>query len=334
MKSMLWTAMLSMALLISGAHAQTPSAQKPMPTSTNPETKRVFDESQKMLGQVPTMLRLLPEEALPGAWEELKSVQMNPKTAIPGKFKELIGAAVAAQIPCAYCSYFHKQVAIQINGANDREIREAIALAALSRHWSTLLNGLNLDATEFKRDLDRLYAPTQQRQTGTGSSDGSVSGTSSSVSAGVSPSTPTGFIKTPEAVYQDVERTFGFVPQFFRRVPQSAVVGAWNEMKALEINENTAIPPRYKSLIGLAVASQIPCAYCIELDTRAAKKAGATEQEIQEAVTMAGIVRHWSTVLNGNQVDQTVFRREADEMIRFVKASVASKPVHPAAAKQ
>ena len=44
---------------------------------------------------------------------------------------------------------------------------------------------------------------------------------------------------------------------------------------------------------------------------------------------MAAIVRHWSTVLNGMQVDQAQFRRETDAVLQLAaergKAAAAQK---------
>lgn len=58
---------------------------------------------QKTIGFVPGMFKLVPDFALPGAWQEMKSLHLNPNTALPGKYKELTALAVAAQIPCEYC---------------------------------------------------------------------------------------------------------------------------------------------------------------------------------------------------------------------------------------
>ncbi len=100
---------------------------------------------------VPGFFKMFPEEGIAGAWEEMKAIQMNPQSAIPGKYKDLIGLAVAAQIPCKYCVYFHTKVA-KVEGASDREIKEAVAMAAIVRHWSTYLNGIQLDDAAFKKD--------------------------------------------------------------------------------------------------------------------------------------------------------------------------------------
>jgi AhpD family alkylhydroperoxidase len=113
-----------------------------------------------------------------------------------------------------------------------------------------------------------------------------------------------------EEVYKDIEKTIGAVPTFFKQLPDSAVAGAWQEIKDVEISDDGVLPAKVKSLIGLAVAAQIPCQYCIWADTHDAKQAGATDQEIGEAVTIAALTRHWSTIFNGLQVDMAQFQKE------------------------
>src|SRR5205814_1910806 len=121
------------------------------------------------------------------------------------------------------------------------------------------------------------------------------------------------------ATYADIKKTFGLVPSFFRAFPEEAIAPAWDEFKAVQLNPASAIPPKYKELIGLAVASQIPCRYCIVFHTDAARLNGATDSEIREAVAMAALTRHWSTFLNGTLTDETTFRHETDQAIANVR---------------
>jgi AhpD family alkylhydroperoxidase len=132
---------------------------------------------------------------------------------------------------------------------------------------------------------------------------------------------------TPEATYRDIEQTLGTVPGFFRQFPEVAIAGAWTEFKTLQLNPNTRLSGKMKELIGLAVSAQIPCQYCVYFHTAAAKANGATDDEIREAVAMAAVVRHWSTVLNGMQVDFAAFRRETDTVLRLAaeKAEASSR---------
>ena len=112
------------------------------------------------------------------------------------------------------------------------------------------------------------------------------------------------------ATYKEIEGMFGKVPEFVRKFPKAGVVGAWEEVKSLELSDKTALPPKVKSLISLAVAAQIPCEYCIYADTISAKNAGATDEEIAEAVGMAALTRHWSTIFNGLQIDLAQFKKD------------------------
>ena len=114
------------------------------------------DDIAATLGGVPTMFSVFPEVGLAGAWAEFKSVQLNPDTALDGKTKELLGLAVAAQIPCGYCIYFHT-LAARANGASEAEISEAVAMAAIVRHWSTVLNGMQVDEVTFRAEVDGLF---------------------------------------------------------------------------------------------------------------------------------------------------------------------------------
>lgn len=113
-----------------------------------------------------------------------------------------------------------------------------------------------------------------------------------------------------DATHKDIEQTLGSVPSFVHQVSKAALPGAWAEVKALQFSDKTALSPKVKALISLAVSAQIPCSYCIWEDTENAKRAGATEDEIEEAVAIAALTRHWSTIFNGMQVDFETFKKE------------------------
>jgi AhpD family alkylhydroperoxidase len=121
-----------------------------------------YKDIEATLGMVPGFFRLFPAVGIAGAWDEFKMFQLNPNTALDGKTKELIGLAVAAQVPCQYCIYFHTAAA-RANGATDEEIKEAVAMAAMTRHWSTVLNGMDADLVAFKHDTDTVLQLAAKR---------------------------------------------------------------------------------------------------------------------------------------------------------------------------
>ena len=127
------------------------------------------------------------------------------------------------------------------------------------------------------------------------------------------------------AAYKDIEQTLGSVPSFFKAFPEVGIAGAWAEFKSVQLNPDTALDGKTKELIGLAVASQIPCEYCVYFHTSAARANGATDEEIRETVAMAAIVRHWSTVLNGMQVDLTTFKQEVDTVLAHAAEMAKAK---------
>jgi AhpD family alkylhydroperoxidase len=141
---------LGVAVLVQMASAEDSAAQA------------TYRDIEQTLGSVPTFFKMFPEVGIAGAWAEFKSVQLNPNTKLNGKTKELLGLAVAAQIPCQYCIYFHTAAA-KLNGASDEEIRETVAMAAITRHWSTVLNGMQIDPAVFRNETDAVLKLAAER---------------------------------------------------------------------------------------------------------------------------------------------------------------------------
>jgi AhpD family alkylhydroperoxidase len=273
-----------------------------IPTS---EAQAATADIQKTLGFVPGFFKSFSAAALPGAWEEMKTLQLNPNTAISPKYKELIGLAVSAQIPCTYCILAHTEFA-KANGATQEEISLAVAAGGQTRHWSTFFNGVQLDQTKFKEEINKVTERMKK------------------MDPKAAPPQPIKVVDAQSA-YKDIEQTFGFVPDFLKKFPANSISGAWREMRDVQMNPNGVIPSKYLSLISLAVAAQVPCHYCVVADTEFAKLGGATEAEINEAVAMAAHTRNMSTLLNGMQVDETAFKNDVARLTKPKGKSVAKQ---------
>ena len=114
--------------------------------------KKAKTEIEQTFGTFPSWFAAYPEHALPEAWELYKTLK-GPKSSISSKNAELIQLAVASQIPCVYCVYFHR-ISAKGFGATDEEIKEAVALGAETRQWSMVLQGSGISFEDFKVEFD------------------------------------------------------------------------------------------------------------------------------------------------------------------------------------
>ena len=122
--------------------------------------------------------------------------------------------------------------------------------------------------------------------------------------------------QTYEEAKKEITEMYGTFPSFFDAFPKYALPGAWQSFK--ELNGPGSIEQKNRELIGLAVASQIPCSYCVYFHTLSAIAMGATDEEIKEAVAQAAMVRHWSTVIHGAQIDLEEFKKEFQGMMKYM----------------
>jgi len=262
-----WAAMVVVAVMTPmAALAQQPSA----------ESAAALAEAKSMLGVVPSFVSNQPDEAIAPFWEQVKTLALNPNTALSGKTKELIGLGVAAQIPCKFCVYAHTEFA-KLNGATMRDVKEAVATAGMARELSAMSNGQSTDAhTELKPSAELA------------------------------------------STYQEIDKAFGPGHEAFKRYPAASLPSLWKQVKAVTLNGNGSLSVKEKLLVSLAVSSQTPSLACVKDYTAAARANGATEQEIQEAIAIAGYTRQASTVLNGMQTDDAQWKRDIDGIIKHV----------------
>lgn len=124
----------------------------------------VLAQIEKTLGVVPEMFKHLPERSLEAEWRLFSSLEIE-SGAIPAKYRELIGLAVAGVTKCPYCTFFHTEMA-KVNGATAEEIEEAAHFAKHSVGWSSYVNGLQLDFEQFKKETLRAceHVRSQQRR--------------------------------------------------------------------------------------------------------------------------------------------------------------------------
>lgn len=126
-----------------------------MTLNLNAQENEAFTKAKseivEMYGTFPTWFDAYPEYALSGAWENFKQIS-GAGSAIPPKYRELMQLAVASQIPCVYCVYYHKMAA-KMFGATDEEINEAVAHGAQTRQWSMITQGSEISLEAYKKEV-------------------------------------------------------------------------------------------------------------------------------------------------------------------------------------
>jgi AhpD family alkylhydroperoxidase len=75
---------------------------------------------------------------------------------------------------------------------------------------------------------------------------------------------------------------------------------AWVNLDRIVAREDGKIPRKYRELIAIAVAHTTQCVYCIEVHTKAAKKVGASKEEVAEAVLLAAALKAGSAAAHGS----------------------------------
>ncbi len=109
---------------------------------------------------------------------------------------------------------------------------------------------------------------------------------------------------------EDIKRTLGTVPGFMRALPEDVLVHDWALMRKYQFGES-AIPAKYRELIGLAIAANLKCPYCQAMHLALAKGHGATEEELSEIAFLASFTSRWSAMLHAQNYDLERFLDEA-----------------------
>jgi AhpD family alkylhydroperoxidase len=117
----------------------------------------------------------------------------------------------------------------------------------------------------------------------------------------------------------EIEETLGMMPGFFEGIPEEDVVAEWPTFVRYTLDESE-IPAKYRELMGLAVASNIKCPYCIHFHRAAAKLHGATDEELEEAVALSSMTSRWSAMIHAQEYDLDTFQEETEQIGDHLKA--------------
>ena len=125
-----------------------------------------------------------------------------------------------------------------------------------------------------------------------------------------------------EETLKDIKETMGIVPGFMKALPKDALVHEWPVWKKYTIEESE-IPEKYRELMGLAVAANIKCPYCLFFHQSMARAAGATDDELAETAIIAGLTSRWSAMLHAQRYDMGTLEKEGQKMGEFMSKKSA-----------
>ena len=163
-----------------------------------------------------------PDAALPGAWEEMKTLQLNPNTALPGRTKELIGLGVVGADP------------VPVLHLRPHRVRQA---ERRERGRDRRGGGDGGDHPPLEhvpeRHPDRRDASSAPRSPR--SSTNVKKASASKAPAGP----PVNVVDGASALKEATQMLGGYAPEFIREFPAEARAGAWKTIRDVQLSPAT-----------------------------------------------------------------------------------------------
>lgn len=123
------------------------------------KTRKQIEES---CGRVPSWIENLAEPAADHSWALVRDLEFG-ETDLSPREKALIGVGVAAAIGCQYCVHFHTADA-RMQDATEAEIAEAANLAGVTKYFSTILHGAEVDMDDFVAETSAMVEHIEAQQ--------------------------------------------------------------------------------------------------------------------------------------------------------------------------
>ena len=120
---------------------------------------------------------------------------------------------------------------------------------------------------------------------------------------------------------EQIEQTLGLVPGFFEGIPEADLVAEWPTFQRYTLEESE-IPPKYRELMGLAVAANKGGLYCQHFHSHAARLHGATDAELEEAAALSSVTARWSAMIHAQNYDLDTFEDETDQIGEHLQAQM------------
>lgn len=112
--------------------------------------------------------------------------------------------------------------------------------------------------------------------------------------------------KTAADWIKRVEEAYGSAPLIYKKLEASPEALISHLLYKNAVTAAGALPPKTVELISLAVGAALRCDYCTSYHMHAARKVGATREEVLETVLLAGMLSQSSILANAYRVVEPV----------------------------
>jgi AhpD family alkylhydroperoxidase len=101
------------------------------------------------------------------------------------------------------------------------------------------------------------------------------------------------------------------------------LASSWAQLRAAELDLDSALEAKTRALIGVALAAHIACGQCVNVHVSLAKAHGASDAELADALAAAGLTRRMGVIFADVQVDSESFRTALGELMSIVGPKIA-----------
>jgi AhpD family alkylhydroperoxidase len=133
-------------------------------------------------------------------------------------------------------------------------------------------------------------------------------------------------------VYMDIKETLGLIPAIFKCLPDATLEEEWHLFKSIRLDTGM-VPNKYRELIGLSIAAATNCRLSAIMHAELARAAGATDDEIEEALHFAKLCMGWNTYMAGTDIDPENLRNEMRQVSAYLRTSEVQHLLHRAQAE-
>ena len=118
-------------------------------------SQQTVQEMEEALGKVPDWMKPIADPASDHSWGIFRDLTLG-ETELSPREKALVGVGAAAAMQCPYCTYFHKEEA-RFADVTESELEETVNVAGVTRYFSTLLHGNEIEEADFAAETDEIF---------------------------------------------------------------------------------------------------------------------------------------------------------------------------------